>query len=96
MNRLGLLREAGVSIWLDSLSRDLLDSGRFDRLVRDHGVTGATSHPTIFERALGDSAAYDDELWRLADEGASAKAAFFALALEDVRRAAELLRPAHD
>ncbi|MGH2742899.1 MAG: transaldolase [Thermoleophilaceae bacterium] len=96
MNRLGLLREAGVSIWLDSLSRDLLDSGRFERVVRDHGVTGATSNPTIFERALGDSAAYDDELWRLADEGASAKAAFFALALEDVRRAAELLRPAHD
>jgi transaldolase len=96
MNRLELLREAGVSIWLDTLSRDLLDSGRFERLIRDHGVTGATSNPTIFERAIVGSSAYDHELRRLAELGTGAKAAFFELALEDVRRAAELLRPAYD
>jgi transaldolase len=96
MNRLSRLRAAGVSIWLDTLSRELLDSGRFERLVREHGVTGATTNPTIIERALADSSAYDDDLRRLADQGASAKTAFFELALEDVRMAAEVLLPAPD
>ena len=96
MNRLERLRAAGISIWLDTLSRDLLDSGRFERHVRDHGVTGATSNPTILERALSDSVAYDGELGRLAEVGTSVEAAFFRLALEDVRRAAEVLRPAYD
>jgi transaldolase len=59
-------------------------------------VTGATTNPTIVERALADSSAYDGDLGRLAKRGASAKAAFFELALEDVRRAAGLLRTAHD
>jgi transaldolase len=96
MSRLERLRAAGVSIWLDTLSRDLLDSGSFERHVRDHGVTGVTANPTILERALADSSAYDEELRRLAALGTSPKAAFFELALEDVRRAAELLRPAHE
>jgi transaldolase len=96
MNRLAHLQAAGVSIWLDTLSRDLLDSGRFERRVREHGVTGVTANPTILERALEDSSAYDEELRRLDALGTSAKAAFFELALADVRRAARLLRPAHD
>ena len=50
------LREAGVSIWLDTLSRELLDSGGFAELIRDYGVTGATSNPTIFAKAIADSA----------------------------------------
>jgi transaldolase len=96
MDRLERLRAAGVSIWLDTLSRELLESGRFARHVREHGVTGVTANPTILERALADSTAYDAQLRRLADLGTTAKAAFFALALEDVRRAAEVLRPAYD
>jgi transaldolase len=96
MNRLELLRAAGVSIWLDTLSRGLLDSGGFERHVHEHGVTGATTNPTILERALKESAAYDEALLRLARRGTSARAAFFELALEDVRRAAGLLRPAHE
>jgi transaldolase len=96
MSRLERLRAAGVSIWLDTLSRELLDSGRFERHVREHAVTGVTANPTILERALADSSAYDEQLRRLADARTSAKAAFFELALEDVRRAAELLQPAHD
>jgi transaldolase len=96
MNRLAQLRAAGVSIWLDTLSRELLDSGRFARHVREHGVTGATTNPTIVERALEDSSAYDPQLRRLARRGTSAKTAFFEVALEDVRRAAELLLPAHE
>jgi transaldolase len=96
MNRLGRLRAAGVSIWLDTLSRELLDSGRFERHVREHGVTGVTANPTIIERALAGSSAYDEDLRRLAAVDMSPKMAFFELALGDVRRAAELLRPAHD
>ncbi len=96
MSRLERLRAAGVSIWLDTLSRELLESGRFERHVREHGVTGVTANPTIIERAVADSSAYDAQLWRLADLGTTAKAAFFELALEDVRRAAGLLRRAHD
>jgi transaldolase len=94
MRRLARLRAAGVSIWLDTLSRDLLDSGRFERHVREHAVTGLTANPTILERALADSSAYDAALRRLASTGTSPKAAFFELALDDVRRAADLLRPA--
>jgi transaldolase len=96
MNRLELLRNAGVSIWLDTLSRDLVESDRFARYVRHYGVTGATSNPAIFERAIAGSSAYDGELRRLAVPEIGAKAAFFELALGDVRRAAELLAPAHD
>jgi transaldolase len=96
MSRLKRLKAAGMSIWLDTLSRDLLDSGRFERHVREHGVTGVTVNPTILERALEGSSAYDEELRRLAASGTGAKKAFFELALEDVRRAAGLLRPAHD
>jgi transaldolase len=96
MSRLERLRVAGVSIWLDTLSRELLDSGRFERHVREHAVTGVTANPTIIERALTDSSAYDEQLRRLAGVGTSAKTAFFELALEDVRRAAQLLRRAHE
>ena len=96
MTRLERLQAAGVSIWLDTLSRELLDSGRLERHVREHVVTGVTANPTILERALADSSAYDAQLGRLADLRTSPKAAFFELALDDVRAAAELLRPAHD
>jgi transaldolase len=96
VSRLERLRAAGVSIWLDTLSRELLDSGRFERHVRKHAVTGVTANPTIIERALADSSAYDEQLRRLAGVETSAKAAFFELALEDVRRAAALLGPAHE
>jgi transaldolase len=95
--RLGRLRAAGVSIWLDSLSRELLASGGFARLVHDYGVTGATSNPTIFAKAITGSDRYDEQLRALVDAGTSAaQALFFALALADVGRAADLLRPAYD
>ena len=62
MNRLQSLREAGVSIWLDTLSRELLDSGDFAALIADFAVSGATSNPTIFAKAITTSDLYDDEL----------------------------------
>ena len=62
MNRLQALHDAGVSIWLDTLSRELLDSGEFERLIADCAVTGATSNPTIFAAAITGSDRYDDQL----------------------------------
>jgi transaldolase len=90
-SRLTLLREAGVSIWLDDLSRDLLESGRLRSLIDNYGVTGVTSNPTIFASAIVGSNAYDDDL--RAASTRDARELFFELALEDVRRAADLLRP---
>jgi transaldolase len=97
MNRLAQLRDAGVSIWLDTLSRDLLDSGALSALIDDFGVTGATSNPTIFARAITGSDAYDHQLRAAAASGVRApQELFFELALDDVRRAADLLRPVHE
>jgi transaldolase len=91
------LHEAGVSIWLDTLSRQLLDSGEFAGLIRDADVTGATSNPTIFAKAIAGSDLYDEQLRRLAADGQEdTQELFFAIALDDVRDAAELLRPAFD
>jgi transaldolase len=97
MNRLKALRDAGVSIWLDTLSRELVESGAFAALISEHGVTGATSNPTIFAKAITGSDAYDDQLRSLVGAGdRDAQELFFNLALDDVRRAADLLRPAFE
>jgi transaldolase len=97
MNRLQALRKAGVSIWLDTLSRELLDSGHFAGLVADWAVTGATSNPTIFAKAITGSDRYDEQLRALVAAGVrDPQELFFALALDDVRRAADLLRGAYD
>jgi transaldolase len=97
MNRLQALHDAGVSIWLDTLSRELLDSGHFAGLIADYAVTGATSNPTIFAKAITGSDRYDAQL-RAADVsgGRDPQQLFFELALEDIRRAADLLRPAYE
>jgi len=95
--RLERLRGTEVSIWLDTLSRTLLDSGELARLIRDYGVTGATSNPTIFATAITSSCLYDDQLRALAQAGTrDPRELFFAVALDDVREAARLLRPTYD
>ncbi len=97
MNRLRSLHDAGVSIWLDTLSRELLDSGTFATLIAESAVTGATSNPTIFARAITGSDCYDDQLRVAAASGLrDPQELFFELALDDVRRAADLLRPTYD
>jgi transaldolase len=97
MNRLKQLQHAGVSIWLDTLSRDLLDSGAFAALIADCAVTGATSNPTIFAKAITGSERYDRQLLALVDSGVrDPQKLFFELALDDVGRAADLLRPAYE
>jgi transaldolase len=94
---LQLLREAGVSIWLDTLSRGLLESGGFRELIEEYGITGATSNPTIFAKAITGSDLYDEQLHSLAARGQrDEQELFFALALDDVRHAAALLRAEYD
>jgi transaldolase len=94
--RLRQLHEAGVSIWLDTLSRQLLQ-GEFEELISDLSVTGATSNPTIFAKAITGSDLYDEELRSLASTGQrDLQELFFALALDDVRDAARQLRPTFD
>jgi transaldolase len=97
MNRLQALHDAGVSIWLDTLSRELLDSGAFAGMIANCAVTGATSNPTIFAQAITGSDRYDDQLRAAVASGMRApQELFFELALDDVRRAADLVRPAYD
>ena len=96
-DRLGALHDAGVSIWLDTLSRELLDTGEFARLVDDRHVTGATSNPTIFAKAITGSDRYDAQLRRLVAVGVhDNRELFFDLALEDVRSAADILLPVYE
>jgi transaldolase len=91
------LHNAGVSIWLDTLSRELLESGEFANLIRDRSVTGATSNPTIFAKAITGSDLYDEQLRRLSAKGdTDLQELFFTLALDDVRAAARELRPTYD
>ncbi|MGH2866680.1 MAG: transaldolase [Solirubrobacteraceae bacterium] len=91
------LHDAGVSIWLDTISRELLDSGEFASLIHDSSVTGATSNPTIFAKAITGSDLYDEQLRSLASGGMrDTQELFFALALDDVREAARALRPTYD
>ncbi|HEU4656078.1 MAG TPA: transaldolase [Capillimicrobium sp.] len=97
MERIDRLRRAGVSIWLDDLSRELLETGAFQALIDDLGVTGATSNPTIFAKALGSSDRYEPQLGELAASGvADPREAYVELALTDVRAAADALRPIFD
>ncbi|HSK09188.1 MAG TPA: bifunctional transaldolase/phosoglucose isomerase, partial [Vicinamibacterales bacterium] len=94
---LALARE-GQSVWIDYIRRALLDSGGLERLVRDDGLAGVTSNPTIFEKAIGGSADYDAQIRRvLAEEPAiDTHALFERLALDDIRAACDVLRPVFD
>ena len=97
MNRLQRLHDAGVSVWLDTLSRELLETGAFAGLVRDYGVTGASSNPTIFARAISGSTDYDQAIAQAVEAAErSALELFYDLALADVGMAADLFRPRYD
>ena len=93
MNPTQELHAAGQSLWLDNITRDLLDSGTLALYIRNLAVTGLTSNPTIFEHAIGGSDAYDKDIRKKAAEGMSGEDLFFELALADLTRAADLFRP---
>lgn len=90
------LAEAGVSIWLDDLSRKRLDEGTLEELVATRSVTGVTTNPSIFAVALADAGSYEGQLRELAAAGADVDEAVTALTTQDVRRAADVLAPVHE
>ena len=90
------LHDLGQSLWLDNITRDLLDSGTLQRYIDELSVTGLTSNPTIFDQAIKHSTAYDTAIRQKLAEGKSGEELFFELALEDLTRAADLFRPIYD
>jgi transaldolase len=91
-----LLHNLGQSLWLDNITRDLLNTGTLKRYIDELSVTGLTSNPTIFDHAIKNSSAYDAAIRKKLDEGKSGEELFFELALEDLTRAADLFRPIYD
>jgi transaldolase len=90
-----LLHDLGQSLWLDNITRDLLDSGTLKRYIDELSVTGLTSNPTIFDHATKNSTSYDAAIRQKLGQGKSGEALFFELAIEDLRRAADLFQPIH-
>jgi len=93
MKPTGTLHDEGQSLWLDNITRDLLNTGTLKRYIDELSVTGLTSNPTIFDHAIKNSSTYDTAIRNKAREGKSGEDLFFELALEDVTRAADLFRP---
>jgi transaldolase len=91
-----LLHNLGQSLWLDNITRDLLDNGTLKYYIDELSVTGLTSNPTIFDQAIKHSTAYDQAIRQKLKEGKSGEELFFELALEDLTRAADLFRPIYD
>jgi transaldolase len=87
------LHDLGQSLWLDNITRELLDNGTLQRYVNELSITGLTSNPTIFDEAIGGSSLYDRSIQQKARSGLSGETLFVELALEDLRRAADLFRP---
>jgi transaldolase len=90
------LHDLGQSLWLDNITRDLLDNGTLKRYIDEFSVTGLTSNPTIFEHAISKSKSYDAEVGRLQATGLSGEGLFYELALQDLTRAADLFAAVHE
>ncbi|WP_068258323.1 transaldolase [Janibacter limosus] len=90
------LREAGVSVWLDDLSRERLRSGNLQQLINTSGIVGVTTNPSIFQAALADGDAYTEQLTQLAAEGKTVDEVVFALTTDDVREACDLFAPIYE
>jgi len=95
-SRLAKVAARGQSVWFDTLSRDLVHSGELARMMKEDAVTGVTSNPTIFQKALSQGNAYDEQLKELLSETDDPTEIFFRLALDDIRDACEVLLPAHE
>src|SRR3546814_11757494 len=93
MTHLQSLRDIGQSLWLDNITREILDDGTLQRYIDEYGITGLTSNPTIFDHAISDSSAYDAGIREKAAAGKRNKGPLVALALGDLRRAAARFRP---
>ncbi len=96
MNKTQQLHDLGQSLWLDNITRKILDDGGLRRIIEEFTVTGLTSNPTIFDEAIGNGDAYDHGIREKTQAGKSGEVLFMELALEDLRRAADLFRPIFD
>src|SRR3954449_10312379 len=94
--RLQELSDRGQSVWIDYLSRDLCESGKLEQLIREDAVVGVTSNPTIFQKAMASGNAYDDQMREVLEREQDAKEVFLQLAITDVRRACDIIRPVWD
>src|SRR4051794_10637607 len=95
-SRLQQLSEQGQSVWVDFVSREALEDGTIERLIRDDAVVGLTSNPTIFQKAIASGDHYDDQLREVLGETEDGKEAFLRLAVRDIQEACDLLKPAHE
>ncbi len=95
MNTTRQLHDLGQSLWLDNITRDILDDGTLERHIKEYSLTGLTSNPTIFDKAIDGTDAYDEGIREKVGQGKSGEKLFMELALEDLRRAAKLFEPAH-
>ncbi len=96
MNPTARLHDIGQSLWLDDITRDMLDNGTLKHYIEEVSVTGLTSNPSIFDHAITHSNKYDEEIRQMVGRGFSGEALFFELALEDLGRAADMFRQIHD
>src|ERR1700759_4777158 len=90
------LHDIGQSLWLDNITREILDDGTLKRYIDELSVTGLTSNPTIFDKAMSKGEAYNDDMGRLMSSGKTTEDAFFEMAIDDLRRAADLFAPIHE
>src|SRR6476659_5248065 len=95
-SKLHELAARGPSIWFDTLSRDLVRTGELKRMMKDDAVSGVTSNPSIFQKALSEGDAYDEDLKKLLEETDDPSEICFSLALQDIREACDVLKPAYD
>ena len=96
MNPTQKLHDLGQSLWLDNITRGMLNDGTLANYIANHNVTGLTSNPSIFDKAISGGSDYDDAIAELLAEGQQGEALFFSLALQDLTRAADLFKAAHD
>src|SRR5215203_3751301 len=94
--RLAELSKAGVSIWIDSLSREMLETGELKALIDDDSVVGVTSNPSIFQKAMATGEWYDEQLAEVLKTEDDPTEIFLRLAIEDIKRACDLMRPVWD
>ncbi|MBC7889514.1 MAG: transaldolase [Ferruginibacter sp.] len=95
-NKVKQIHDFGQSIWLDFIDRKIMDSGELKRLIDEDGIRGITSNPAIFEKAISSSDDYKDDIAKLTEKEMSNEAIFYGVAIEDIRRAADMLKPLYE
>ena len=96
MNNVKSIHDHGQSIWLDFFDRELMDTGKLQKLIDEDGLSGITSNPSIFEKAVTSSSDYDEDIKKLSGEGKNNDEIFFGFAVNDIRRATDILKPVFD